>query len=380
MVSRMSWMWVGLLFCTLALAQDTTSALMNEALDKPVKLELNGTLPQVMATIADQTGVRLQASQAVWDLLPWGQQTNINAKIENQTLRQALEAITRKLGLTFVLKEEAVELEPMPALRRLGRRATPQELAVLDLLASTPLNLTSDHPTLRQLLSAEDAKLESAKSPFAIEDRVFEGQSLENTVFVARNATMMDGLEAIDHSTAATWYPWGKSIVVVTKQDQVRNQLAKTVSVRYNGVDISQVLLELSQRAGVPFDIEPGAIQRIPPEFRNIRLLLDNASIKQALDSIAGFTGLAYVATDRGLYFSTAAGAATQPARDPIVGLILVPDLNLQVTLHQSQVPADVREYLQFKKQKEIDKLRRMMKDENFHPTTMPTTEQNEDL
>jgi len=380
MVKQASWMWIGLLCCTLALAQDTTSALMNEALDKPVKLELNGTLPQVMATIADQTGVRLQATQTVWDLLPWGQQTNINAKIENQTLRQALEAITRKLGLTFVLKDEAVELEPMSALRRLGRRATPQELAVLDLLASTPLNGTNEHPTIRQLLSAVDAKLENAKSPFAVEDRVFEGQSQENTVFVARNATLMDALEAIDHSTAATWYPWGKSIVIVTKQDQVRNQLAKTVSVRYKGVDISQVLLELSQRAGVPFDIEPGAIGRIPPEFRNIRLLLDNASIKQALDSISGFTGLMYVATDKGLYFSTPAGATTQPARDPIVGLILVPDLNLQVTLPQSQVPPDVQEYLQYKKQKEIEKLRQMMKDENFHPTTQPAIDHSEDL
>lgn len=380
MVSRVSWMLVGLLCCAVAFAQDTTSALINEALDKPVKLELNGTLPQVMSTIADQTGVRLQATQAVWDLLPWGQQTNINAKIENQTLRQALEAITRKLGLTFVLKDEAVELQPMPALRRLGRRAAPQELAVLDLLAATPLNLNNEHPTIRQLLSAVDAKLESAKSAFAIEDRVFEGPGQETTVFVARNATLMDALDAIDHATAATWYPWGKSIVIVTKQDQVRNQLARTVSVRYSGVDISQVLLELSQRAGVPFDIEPGAIQRIPPEFRNIRLLLDNASIKQALDSIAGFTGLSYVATDKGLYFSSPAGATTQPARDPIVGLILVPDLNLQVTLPQSQVPPDIREYLQYKKQQEIEKLRQMMKDENFKPATRPAGDHDEDL
>jgi hypothetical protein len=87
-----------------------------------------------------------------------------------------------------------------------------------------------------------------------------------------------------------------------------------------------------------------------------------------------------YVATDKGLYFSTPAGATTLPARDPIVGLILVPDLNLQVTLPQSQVPADVREYLQYKKQKEIEKLRQMMKDEGFQPTTRPTTESNEDL
>src|SRR5947208_17144473 len=128
-----------------AFAQDT-SALINEQLDRPVaKLDLNGPLPQVMNTIGEQTGVRLEASSAVWDLLPAGQGTIINAKIENHTLRQALEAITRKLGLTFVLKEQSVELRPMPALRRLGKRATIQELKALDVRTSTPLCVSADH-------------------------------------------------------------------------------------------------------------------------------------------------------------------------------------------------------------------------------------------
>jgi hypothetical protein len=39
-----------------------------------------------------------------------------------------------------------------------------------------------------------------------------------------------------------------------------------------------------------------------------------------------------------------------------------------------------VREYLQYKKQEEIKKLRQMMKDENFKPATQPATEPNEDL
>src|SRR5258708_4974817 len=63
-----------MLFLPFTLLAQDTSALINEQLDKPVaKLELNGTLPQVMNTIGEQTGVRLEASPAVWDLLPWGQ-------------------------------------------------------------------------------------------------------------------------------------------------------------------------------------------------------------------------------------------------------------------------------------------------------------------
>ena len=79
-----------------------------------------GVLLQVVQSIQHDTGVPIEVSPSVYDLLPWGDQTNITAKIENQTLRQALDAITRKLGLTYALKDEFVELEPDPALIRLG--------------------------------------------------------------------------------------------------------------------------------------------------------------------------------------------------------------------------------------------------------------------
>ena len=71
-----------------------------------------------MKEISAKTGVRIEATSQVYDLLPWGDQTTISAQIDNQTLRVALEAMTRKLGLTFVLKDNFVELRPMPALVR----------------------------------------------------------------------------------------------------------------------------------------------------------------------------------------------------------------------------------------------------------------------
>src|SRR3954471_6816769 len=122
------------LFVASSASASVTSALINKALDTQQKLELDTTLPQAMTQIGSMTGVRIEADPAVWDLLPWGEQTNITAKIENHTLREALSAITLKLGLEYALTDEAVELRPMPALRRLGRRSTVQELAALDLL------------------------------------------------------------------------------------------------------------------------------------------------------------------------------------------------------------------------------------------------------
>jgi hypothetical protein len=355
-----------------------SSALINQALDKQVALDLNAPLPAAMDQISKETGVRLEADAAVWDLLPWGQLTNITAKIQNQTLRQALTAITQKLGLRFTLGDEAVKIKPMAALRRLGRRATVQELAALDLLASTPANLPGQAEAIRPYINAIDQRLVELKAPVAIENRM--GAAGGGVLVQApRNATLLDALEALPRQTDLTWYPWGKSLVIVAKEDQIRMQLGKTITTRYNGVDVAQVLTELSQRAGVDFQIEPGALERIAPEFRNIRLILDNATIKQALETIAGFTGLGYVVNNKGVYlWNPSKGSAGRGSGSRIVGLIQLPDLGIAVPVRESDVPYDLREYIQSKTKKELDKMREMMKEEGFKPATRPSG--NEDL
>jgi len=293
-----------------------TSALINKQLDSLQDLKLDTTLPDAMKQIGNQTGVRLEADPAVWDLLPWGEQTNIKATIQNHTLRQGLTAITQKLALEFVLTDESVQLRPMPALQRLGRRATVDELEVLDLMTTTPMEL--DHPTFAQIVSAVDGKLASLKSPFAIDDRAAD-TTADQKINIPRNASMADVLEDLCRQTDAAWYPWGKTIVIVSREEQIRSQLSKMLSARYNGVDVSQVLLELSQRAGVDFTVDPGAYQKIPAQFRNIQLLLDNASVQQALESIGGYTGLGFDITDKGVHVSYQgdAGATTAPTTRP---------------------------------------------------------------
>ncbi len=359
-----------------ARAQDS-SALINEALDKPVKLAIDTELPNAMQGIARETGVRIDADRAVWDLLPWGEQTKVTATIENQTLREALAAIARKLGLETVLREQAVELRPTPALLRLGRRSTVQELQALDLLNSTPIALPSARPTVRQLVDAVDGKLLELKSAFAVEFRPGDTVKPEQPVSVPRNATMGEALESLAKDTGLTWYPWGDSIVVVPKETQVRNQLGKTITVRYNGVDVSQVLTELAQYSGVEFSVEPGAVQRVSPEFRNITLVLDNASVREALESIAGFTGLGYLVNAKGVYVwnqnaTPAAGAGL--AQERAIGMIQL-DNGMNLFIRPSDLDADLQQYLEHRRKLEVEKLREMMKEQGFKPTpaTQPT-------
>jgi hypothetical protein len=355
-----------------AQAQDQTQALINTALDKQVQLNIDSVLPQAMSAIAEKTGVRVEAGPEVYDLLPWGQDTKIKAKIQNQTLRQALTGITQKLGLTFVLGDQSVQLEPMPALRRLARRSTVEELNALDTLASTPLNPSATKLPLKDLLDSVDGKLEAIKSPYAVANRSADGGVAQSiSVSIARNATLMEALDEVVRQTGATWYPWGKTIVVISKPDEVRRQLAKAISVRYNGVPLEQVLLELRQRAGVRFEYEPAAIQQVPPEARTIRLVLDNATIQDALDNISGVTGLDYQIRDDGVYFSTQATRTV--ARDRVV--IMIPlGSGAQLVVPQSQIPTDLREYISSKTQEEFRKLRDQMKEEGFKPSTQPAT------
>ena len=175
-------------------------------------------------------------------------------------------------------------------------------MKVLSLLAKTPLEPGQDRMTVKQVLAKVDSKLVDAKSEFAVEDRTPDVVG-STQVATARNDSLMDALEAIPLSTDATWYPWGRTLLIRQKADFIRDRLQnKTTTRRFNGVDVGQVLSELQSIAGVDFVMEPGSIQRIPPESRNLRLVLDNASISQALDNIAGFTGLAWNVSDKGVY------------------------------------------------------------------------------
>lgn len=373
-----------LFFAPPASAQSNSSALINAALDKLVDVQIDGAMPQALKTIEARTDVRIEVAPHVYELLPWGTETTISAKISNQTLRGALQAITSKLGLTFELRDEAVEIRALPALRRLGRRANVDELGVLDLLARTPLDVQGDRPTVKQVLATVDARLADMKSKFAVENRAFTDQILNAPVAVGRNATLLDAMEAIPQATDATWYPWGDDLIVRPKVDHVRELLGKTITRRWNGVDVSQVLTELAGLAGVDFVIEPGAVQRIAGDSRNIRLVLDHAPIQQALESIAGFTGLAWSVNERGVYIWNPGNAAGPGGREPSIGLLTL-DNGVQVILRESQVPADLREYVKHKTAQHYEKMRQQMNEEGFKPaaagppetqpaTTAPTT------
>lgn len=294
-------------------SQPSESALINHALDQRISIKMDGDLPTALKAISDKTGLIFEPDPVVWTLLPWGEQTTVTADIQNATVRQALDAIGRRLGLEFVASDHSVLLEPIGALRRLARRATVDELAALNLLASTPVEMTQANPTLGDVLSDIDHQLQKAAPAYSVEDRSINARGKNDPrVSVPRGATMIAALDAIDNQTSVTWYPWGHTIVALTRRDMVQYLLGRTVWIRFDGVDVGQALTELADRGGIAFSFEPGCLAAVPTKLRTINLSVEDATIRQCLESICGLTGLGYEIRDDGVHIAYH-GPTTRP-------------------------------------------------------------------
>jgi hypothetical protein len=296
-------------------SQPSESALINRVLDQRISLKLDGDLPTAIKAISDKTGIIIEPDPSVWNLLPWGEQTTVSANIVNATSRDALDTIGRRLGLEFVAGDHSVLMEPTRALKRLARRATVDELGGLNLLASTPVEIAQAEPTLGDVLTDIDAQLQKVAPAYSVEDRSINARGKDDPrVSVPRGATMMAALDAIDEQTSVTWYPWGHTIVVLTRRDMVQYLLGRTVWIRFDGVDVGQALTDLADRGGITFTFEPRCLAAVPANLRTINLSVEDASIGQCLESISGLTGLAYEIRGDGVHIFWK-GPATRPAQ-----------------------------------------------------------------
>src|SRR6185503_4034936 len=112
-----------------------------ERLDQPIKkfvLEAS-PLPDAMQKLSEVTGVPIRFKKDALSQLPWGAKTKLqNLSIDNATLRDALSRILTPLGLRYKTDDDGVTVMMVPALDRVDGRATWKELALLQLLLTTP--------------------------------------------------------------------------------------------------------------------------------------------------------------------------------------------------------------------------------------------------
>lgn len=347
-----------------------------KALDEQTDLEVyDAPIQEALDELAAGTGVTLAVEPGTMDLLPYGSRTTLSARIEDQSLRDSLQGLLWPVGLTFDIRDARLVIRPTDGLARIGRRATWDELATLQMLYSQPW---SEELFNKLELQFQDVSGESAEA---------------NRRLLARAAGNVGAGKAAEVLTHAcerygwTWYPDGENLVILPKTKQIDRQLEKRVSLRYVQIGLREALLDLAERAGVLLQMDPGVFAELPPQTaERFSLRIENASIRQALEVVAGQTGLSYIIepngirltsgfTSSGTTMSATNSGTTQAVRsqsteyrtNPIVGEIIktAPDgTQYSFFIRQDDLPPEMQHLREITIKNEVVNFRRLLEAE----------------
>jgi hypothetical protein len=328
--------------------------ILTQALDQPTDLVVKDqTLEAAFSQISDQTGIRVEIAPAAVDLLPYGRDTRVSVTVKGYPLRQGLRQLITPIGMTFEILDDKVLVRATPVLTRIGRRATWEELTLIDQLSNKPFD--------------------SAMSSLSIQYQVATTNNPQAELLAkAKNAGRGSATEVLDIATRTlgwTWYPWDRQIVVLTLEQQAMRMLDKRYTFRYRQRNLGEILVELSNWAGLPIELAPGTLDKLPSQTRDsFSLVAENYSIRQALELICGNTGLEYRIKDGAI--SLAAGASLQGGQpsgfsqsDPYVGKIVIPGknggYNFEFFLRESDLPPDLNRLRKEKIKNAVDTMRK---------------------
>ncbi len=310
---------------------DTQEVEIIQALDRKTDLVVNDApIQEALAQLAEGTDIPLVVKAGTMDLLPYGSKTALTATIEDLPLRDSLAGLLWPVGLTFEVKNARVVVIPTEGLARLGRRATWDELATLKTLYTQPW--TND---LTEKLSFRFREISGTG---ANTNRDLLQKSAQNV----GEGSAADVLTLACERYGWTWYPERNQVVILPKTKQVERQLEKRVSLQYSQIGLREALLDLADRAGVLLEMDPGVFAELPPQTaERFSLRIENATVRQALEVVAGQTGLKYTVEPEGIRLTgnalpvhgtlaTTHAASTQVVRpeatdirtNPIVGQI----------------------------------------------------------
>lgn len=264
--------------------QDENEILIVKALEQPTDLNVENTpIQKALQQLADNTGIPIRMAVGTTSLLPYGSQTNLTAKIEKRPLKESLAALLQPLGLQFTPQHDHVLVAPVPPLYRLARRATWEEMDVLKKLATTQWS--------KELFDSLQFQFQDSPAADAAANR----ETLSRLAGAVGAGSAADVLEHACQQHGWVWSPNGNVIAIVTKTRQTERQLDKRVSLRYAQVNLKDALMDLAAQGGVLLRFDPGVLASLPPQTaERFSLSMENTTIRQALEIIAGETGLMY--------------------------------------------------------------------------------------
>lgn len=269
-----------------------------QALDRPISLELDDVpIRKAVGAFSEKAGIPIRVAAGTLGLLPYGSQTKLSARIEEQPFGLSLSAILLPLGLEYEPAGAELLIKPTQALRRIADRAAWEELELIHKLYSQPWS--------EEL--AESLKFQFRGMPTG--DAEANRQTL---LRLAASVGAGSAAEVLEHASAQygwTWHPDGERVVILTQTQQIEEQLDRRINkLRYNNIDVREALLDLANRAGVLLQFEPGALVSAGPTQTNrFSLTLENTTIRQAFEIIAGETGLSYIVEPGGVRITASA-------------------------------------------------------------------------
>ncbi len=379
-MTRFTWVAVLIALAALPLAARAQNAgELQQALDRKVTFEITTDTPigEVFDKLGQKTGVEFVIDQDTWDLLPYGQRTQMRLTLPGISLRQALPDLLRQLALDWKAQGGTVRIHPSEELYRIGRRVDHQELRTLGALLT------------RQIQPADPAKEDLLEHPLSQIRNAIGVKDFEIAWHVKGDArphlrraqralpgTPADWLDMICHGQDWTWYVWQDTVIVLPKAQQVERQLKKVVAIQRTSAKLADVLLDLARDARVPLIMEPGVMQLVPEDLRDHFSIKMHDSVAQAFEIISGVTGLAIETGAEGITVRASvpllAKAGMAPQRDrPAVRFLIrssmqVGDKTVDVFLPATEFPDDVVEAIKLHRDDLITEIR------TAYPTTQP--------
>jgi type II secretory pathway component GspD/PulD (secretin) len=345
---------------------DDESDRITQALDKRISLTLTDlVIREAVQQLSDAAGVPIGIEEGTVDLLPSGSRTLLTVKVDGQPLREVLKELLRQLGLTYRTERNGLTISPTEPLRRIARRATWEELALLAKLASTPWS--------KELFDSLQFQFQDARAGYADANR----ERLWELAGAVGVGTAAEVLEYACEKYGWCWAPSGNVIAILSRTRQVEKLLNKPVNVSYTQVSVEQALLDLARKAGVLLQFDPGAVSTMRPQMSELfTLTMENGTIRQALEVIAGQTGLSYFIEPTGIRIA-ASTVASSPATDiaaaaelaakaarsnSVIGQLTIPNpdgTSFSFFIRENDLPPEVNKMRQAKIRKIIDQLRR---------------------
>lgn len=379
----------GAVFLALALASGPAAGQsgvsVQLALDKPVDLNItDAPISQVFLRLTEATGVRFVIGQDVYACLPYGDQTRLAVKLKNVTLRNALSPMLTPQAMEWRIEKDAVRILPTAPILRLIRRATYEELLGLGRILSVKLQpVDKGGLVLDQLRTATGNK--NLKLNFhAKTDKQEAAKAGVQRADLALPCTGAQWLDMLCHGRGWTWYIWGDEVVILEQKMQIHRQLQQQVSLRYEGADLTTVLLDLAHKARVLLNMDPGVMDYVPVETRkNFNLIMSEATIAQALAVISGATGLQFVTENQGirieaseklrLALEQAAGSSSK--RSPFFLKTSIPlsdGSSLESYIRADDLPAEIQTIINAEKARLVEALLKKYNITTTQPATQP--------